>query len=152
MTRLEERMEIVKEVGFMPGLTIEESNKMKDILEKEGYQVTITVDKSRRHHNREIEIKKVEEVKENKVEVKSEETILTKAEIKRLKKWLAPLNQEELKEDIKLCKEYLKSRKTTLEEKARIIIDSYGMLLYYAKLRTYDDLEIIKKIETAFNN
>ena len=72
---------------------------------------------------------------------------MTERQIKKLHKILGMQNQEELKKDIKICKEFYINNNYKFQEKAAIIFDSFVDILYLVKVEEYLPIEVIKKIE-----
>lgn len=72
---------------------------------------------------------------------------MTERQIKKLHKILGMQNQEELKKDIKICKEFYINHNYKFQEKAAIIFDSFVDILYLVKVEEYFPIEVIKKIE-----
>ena len=80
---------------------------------------------------------------------------MTKRQINKIKKILNMSNQENLKNDIKICEEFyfLKKESSFLREKAPIYREAFQDILHIAGLpsASMDTNEIINTIKEAFN-
>lgn len=76
---------------------------------------------------------------------------MTERQIKKLQKLLKMKNQEELKKDIKICKEFYINDNYNFQEQAMIIIDSFMDILHLIKIKEFNPTKVIENIEIAFN-
>lgn len=75
---------------------------------------------------------------------------MTERQIKKLQKLLGMKNQNELKKDIEICKEFYINDNYNFQEQATIIIDSFMDILHLVKVDEFIPTEVIKKIELGF--
>ena len=124
MNKIERLVEMAKEIGSVPGLTIVESEAIKEKLEEEGYIVEIEVWKWKKNHNREVNIIKKEEIKESTEIKEAKEKVENMEDVK--------MNMEEIKKNVLvecLVKNYSYEEDEAREE-AENNKDDYLVLTY----------------------
>ena len=76
---------------------------------------------------------------------------MTERQIKKLKKLLNMVNQDGLKRDIDITKEFYINDNWRYREQARIIIDYFMGILNLAKINEFIPTRVIENIEIALN-
>lgn len=76
---------------------------------------------------------------------------MTERQIKKLKKLLNMVNQDGLKRDIDITKEFYIKDNWKYQEQAKIIIDYFMGILNLAKINEFIPTRVIENIETALN-
>ena len=72
---------------------------------------------------------------------------MTERQIKKLHKILGMQNQENLKKDIEICKEFYINHNYKFQERASNARDAFIDILALVKVYEYLPIEVIKKIE-----